>query len=120
VSRAIPALVALAFVTIGVGALLAPHAASRQYGIVLDDARALALIRAMGARDLLIGVLVLLLLVAGRSDLLALGLAASAGVALLDLAVVWRDPAGRRAARWLHAGGAAGLLVTAGFLALGR
>ena len=117
-SLAIPALVAFAFIAIGAGALLAPRAASRQYGIVLDDVRALALIRAMGVRDLLIGVFVLLLLVAGRSDLLALGLAASAGVALLDLAVVWRDPAGRRPARWLHAGGAVGLLVAALALAV--
>jgi hypothetical protein len=116
---ALPTLVAFAFIAIGGGALLAPRIASQQYGIVLDDARALALIRAMGVRDLLIGVFVLLLLVAGRSDLLALGLAASAGVALLDLAVVWRDPAGRRAACWLHAGGAVGLLIAALALAAG-
>jgi hypothetical protein len=115
-------LAALAWIAIGAGALAAPRTASAQFGIVLDDPRALAFIRAMGARDVLIGVFAALLLLGGaeRRELLALAFAASAGVALLDLAVVSRDPAGRQAARWLHGGGAAGLLVTAGLIAAER
>jgi hypothetical protein len=51
------ALVALLLIAVGAGALLVPRMASQQFGIVLDDPRALGFIRAIGARDLLIGVL---------------------------------------------------------------
>ena len=120
IGLALAGLVALALIGIGVGALLAPGAASRQYGIVLDDARALAFIRAMGVRDLLIGVLVLLLASTERRGLLALGVAASAAVALLDFAVVSRDGAARRSPGVLHGLGAIGLLIAALVIATGR
>ncbi len=113
-------LVALGLIGIGVGALVAPLASSRQYGIVLDDARGLAFIRAMGVRDLVIGVLVLLLVGTGRPGLLALGMAASAAVALLDFAVVSADPSARPKARLLHGAGALALLVAALVIATGR
>jgi hypothetical protein len=121
---ALTGLVALALIGIGVGALAAPRTASRQFGIVLDDPRALAFLRAMGVRDLVIGVLLLLLIAAGRRELLALGVAASVAVAVLDLAVVSRDrPAGavpaRAGARLLHGAGALGLGVLALVIALG-
>ena len=122
-------LVVFGLIGIGVGALVAPRAASRQYGILLDDARSLAFIRAMGVRDLVIGVFVLLLASTGRRDLLALGMAASAAVALLDFAVVSGDrapgatpaqAATRSPARLLHGGGAIALLVAALVIATGR
>jgi hypothetical protein len=106
-------LIALGLIGIGVGALAAPRAASRQYGIAVDEPRALALIRAMGVRDLVLGALVLLLAAAGRRDLLALGIAISALVALLDFAVVAAEPASRRSARLLHAGGGLAVLLVA-------
>jgi hypothetical protein len=112
-------LVALGLIGIGVGALVAPRASSRQYGVVPDDPRALALFRAMGVRDLVIGVLVLLLLAAARRDLLALGIAASSAIALLDFAVVSRDAPQASTARLLHGGGALGLLSAALVIALG-
>jgi hypothetical protein len=114
---ALAGLVALGLLAIGAGALVAPRAASRQYGIPFDDARALALIRAMAVRDVVIGVLLLLLASAGRRDLLAWGLLASAAIAALDFAVVSRErpPAGRAPLlpRLLHAAGALGLLLAA-------
>ena len=113
-------LVALGWLGIGVGALAAPRAASRQYGIVIDDVRSLAFIRAMGVRDLVIGVLVLLLASTGRQGLLALGMAASAAIALLDFAVVSGDRAARPNARLVHGGGAIALLVAALVIATGR
>jgi hypothetical protein len=121
---ALTGLVALALIAIGVGALAAPRTASRQFGIVLDDPRALAFLRAMGVRDLVIGVLLLLLIAGGRRELLALGVAASAAVAVLDFAVVSRDwPTGaaraRAGARLLHGAGALGLLLIALVIALG-
>ena len=112
-------LAALGWIGIGVGALVAPRIASGQYGIVLPDPRALAFIRAMGVRDVLIGVFAVLLLWSGRTDLVALGVGASALVALLDWWAVARDPAPRRAAVLLHAGGAAGVLLAAVLIALG-
>jgi hypothetical protein len=120
IGLALAILVAFALVAIGVGALLAPRAASHQYGIAHDDPRALALIRAMGVRDLVLGALVLLLAATGRRDLLALGLAASVLVAALDFAVVSADPSARRNARILHGGGALLVLAVALLIATGR
>ena len=120
IGLALAGLVALALIGIGAGALVAPRAASQQYGIVLEDARSLAFIRAMGVRDIGIGVLVLLLASTGHRDLLALGVAASAAVAGLDLAVVTRDGAARRSSRVLHGVGAIGLLIVALVIATGR
>jgi hypothetical protein len=78
----------------------------------------------MGVRDLVIGVLLLLLAAAGRRELLALGMAASAAIAVIDLLVVSRDrpPGGARLpprARLLHGTGALGLLGAALVIALG-
>ena len=89
--------IVLGLLGIGVGALVAPRASARQYGIVLDDSRALALIRAMGVRDLVIGVLLLLLASTERRGLLACGMVASAAIAVVDFVVVSRDrpPASR-------------------------
>ena len=119
IGRVLATLVALGLIGIGLGALAAPRASSRQYGIVLDDPRALALFRAMGVRDLVIGVLVLLLAAAARRDLLALGMAASAVVAVLDFVVVTSDAPKAATARLLHGGGALGLLAAALVIALG-
>jgi hypothetical protein len=102
--------VALCLFGIGVGALAAPRASSRQYGIAAEDASALAFIRAMGARDLVIGALLLLLAAAERGELLAWGLIASAGIAGVDFAVV--SAAGARlSSRLLHGLGGIGLVV---------
>ena len=51
------AIVALSLVAIGAGAIVAPRMFAMQYGIELDDPRALGFLRAMGVRDLAIGVL---------------------------------------------------------------
>ena len=112
IGLAVAALVALLLIGIGAVALVAPRRSLQQYGIVLDDPRALAFIRAMGVRDLVIGVLLLLLAGAGRREILAWGMAASAAIALVDYAVVSAAGA-RRAARALHAIGGIGVLVAA-------
>lgn len=116
---AVTALVALGLIGIGIGALFAPRLSSRQYGIVLADPRALAFIRAMGVRDLVMGVLLLLLAGAGRRELLAWGMAASAAIALVDYAVVSAAGA-RAAARAVHAIGGIGVLIAALVIATGR
>jgi hypothetical protein len=116
---AVAALVALALIGVGVGALVAPRRFLQQYGILLDDPRALAFIRAMGVRDLGIGILLLLLAGAGSRGLLAWGMAASALIAFVDYAVV--SAAGARpAARALHAIGGIGVLAAALVIAMVR
>ena len=116
---ALTGIVALGLLGLGVGALLAPRLSARQYGISLADPRALAYIRAMGVRDLVLGVVLLLLAATERRGLLAAAVAVSALVAIVDFAVVAKDGAPARA-RLLHAGGALGLLAIALVVASGR
>ena len=126
VGSILSALVILSLVAIGLGAIAAPQRAWAQYGIVLDDPRALAFVRAMGVRDAVIaGLLALMALERARSAL-AWGIALAALIALTDFLVVRVDrrAVAAGAARMdatlaLHAGGAIGLLLTAAALLAG-
>lgn len=119
---------ALSLLGIGTGAIVAPAFSSGQYGIVVADARAHAYLRAMGARDLVLGIVLALLMALGSSALLAASVAACALVAIVDFAVVFADhrpaaaPTGvpRGLSLTMHAGGAIGLLAAALLVALGR
>lgn len=119
---------AAGLVAIGVGALVAPRMASVQYGIVLDDPRALAFIRAMGVRDVMIGVVLALLAAAGASVALGWAMSSAALVAAVDYLVVSTDaPATSRdvtrarvRARLLHGGSAVVLVAAAVLLLTGR
>jgi hypothetical protein len=109
---AIAALVASGLIGIGIAALAMPRRVSQLFGIGLDDPRALAFIRAMGVRELGMGILLLLLAWAERRELLPWGLAAAALIAFVDYAVVSAAGASR-AARALHAIGGIAVLVAA-------
>ena len=85
----------VSIVAVGVAALAAPRRSAAVYGIVLDDQRALAFIRAMGARDLVIGGLLAIIAFQRRVGALGWGLCLTAVVALVDYVVVTAD---RRAA----------------------
>ncbi len=102
----------LAFVFIGIGALLAPGFSSMQYGLPTTDRAALALIRAVGARDLVLGIIVLGLLATRDRSALALVLGASTLVAIGDATAVLtgRNDAGPRQLA-VHAAGAAALAI---------
>jgi hypothetical protein len=52
------AVVVSALVLVGIGGVVTPRPFASQYGIVVDDPRALAFVRAMGIRDVVIGMLV--------------------------------------------------------------
>lgn len=112
-------LVAAALLAIGVGAIVAPRMSSAQYGLPLDDARALQWVRALGVRDIAIGLVVLALLVMGEARALCWTIGLSAVVAVGDLTIVglgarplpWRSVA-------LHGAGAVGMLVTAALVHL--
>ena len=119
--------IALGLVGIGVGALVAPGMSAGQYGIAVADPRALAYLRAMGVRDLVLGIVIALVLALGSAALLAASVAACALVALVDFALVLVDPrpatsppgAPRVLSLTLHAGGALGLIGAALLVALG-
>ena len=118
-------LIVVSLLALGLGVLVAPRKSSEQYGIVLDDPRALALLRAMGVRDAVIGGLLALMVLARAREMLAWGIAVTASIAVVDYLVVTADRrittshTGLDAARLLHAGGAVGLLVTAAALLAG-
>lgn len=121
IGQSLTALVVVALVAIGVGGLAAPRRASDEYGVVLDDARALGLIRAMAVRDLVLGVLLGLLALTATRAILALAMCLTALVAAVDLVVVTADRigtsrSGMNRASLLHGGGLTGLLVAAGVL----
>jgi hypothetical protein len=127
VGSTLSAVVVASLVAVGVGALVAPARASAQYGIVLDDPRALAFVRAMGVRDLVLGGLLGLLLYVGARVGLGCGLVLTAIVATVDLAVVRADArrmgsagASLAVARLVHGAGAlmllaVGITVLAGY-----
>lgn len=119
------ALIVVSLLSLGVGVLVAPRRSSEQYGIVLDDPRAFAFLRAMGVRDAVIGGLLALMALAREREMLGWGIVVTASIAVADFLVVTADrritgTTGRPdAARLLHAGGAVGLLVTAAVLLAG-
>jgi uncharacterized protein DUF4267 len=114
-------------VAVGVGALAAPRRSATLYGIALDDERALAFVRAMGARDLVIGGLLGVIAWPRPDGPLGWGLCLTAVVAVVDYVVVTADrratitraPARAMDARVLHAMGAAGLMLAGGLLLAG-
>ncbi len=111
----------VAFFAIGVGALLAPGISSVQYGLPATDRAALALVRAIGARDVVLGIIVLLLLARRNRGALELVLAASILAAAGDAAAVssGRDDAGPRQLA-VHFSGAAGLFAAWQLVRSGR
>jgi hypothetical protein len=119
------ALVIVSLLLLGLGVLVAPRRSSEQYGIVLDDPRAFAFLRAMGVRDAVIGGLLALIAFTQAREVLGWGMGVTAAIAVGDFLFVTADrritrTTGRPdAARLLHAGGAVGLLVTAAALLAG-
>jgi hypothetical protein len=124
---ALSAAIILSLVAVGFGALWAPRPWASLYGIVLDDRRALAFIRAMGVRDIVIGGLLAVIAYQRARTALGWGLFLTAVVALADYVIVAAD---RRAAtpgsrahamdtRVLHATSTVGLVVAACLLLAG-
>jgi hypothetical protein len=124
---ALSAVIIVSLVAIGFGALSVPRRWAALYGIVLDDPRALAFVRAMGVRDLVIGGLIAVIAFQRRREALGWGLCLAAVVALADYVVVTADrraatpgsPAHAMDTRVLHATGAVGLVLAGGLLLAG-
>jgi hypothetical protein len=103
---------AAAFIGIGLGALLAPATSSQQYGLATEDATALAFVRALGVRDLVLGLLLLAFSLARAHDAVAVVAEFSALVGLSDFLIV-ASSRGKQAGRnlLLHGVGTIGLLA---------
>ena len=99
------------FIAIGGGAVAAPRFSAGQYGLPCDaDADALAFVRATGARDVLLGGLILASL--GERAALRRTLAWSSLVGLIDAGIVFARR-GPRFAHVFHLGGFAALALAA-------
>jgi hypothetical protein len=110
-----------AFLALGMGGLIAPGMSSTQYGLPTADRAALALVRALGARDLVLGIIVLTLLARRDRGALALVLGVSTIAAAGDAVAVagGRRDAGPRQLS-VHVGGAAALLAAWQLVRSGR
>jgi hypothetical protein len=100
--------VGITLVAIGLGALLAPRLSSRPLGLPVDDRNGRALVRALGARDLILGGIVLASL--DEPAMLRRVFGWSAVLGFLDAAVVV-STRGPQPALILHLGGAAAVWV---------
>jgi Domain of unknown function (DUF4267) len=120
----IAVLVVVALVGIGVGGLLSPRRAGVEFGVALDDPRAAGLVRAMAVRDLAIGAVLAVLVVARERELAGLAMWLVVVIPVADLLVVRADRraaphAMRDRATLVHAAGAVGLAVAGGVLLAG-
>ncbi len=98
------------FVLIGAGALIAPGISAGQYGLPTTDPTALALVRALGARDVAIGGAIL----ANHDDRPALaGICFWATVAALTDAAAVASVRGLRPQHAIHLSGALALALAA-------
>jgi hypothetical protein len=114
-------LLAFGLCALGVGALIAPKPSSRGYGLPSTDPDALTFIRAMGARDLVLGLIVGGLAKPGSRAGLNSAVAATALVAAADFALVApSDTKESRSALLVHGSGVAGLFVLWMILRSGR
>ncbi len=110
---------ALAFVAIGLGALSAPRSSSRGYGLPAGDATSLGYVRALGARDLALGLVLLSL--PDEPRVLARSVASCTVVAAADLLII-AAKSGRKAwkSSLTHLLGAACLAWSTALLYAGR
>ena len=89
IGSALCALVALAFISLGVGSYVAPGALAENYGLPVSNATEVAYLRAVGTRDLVLGLLVAKFLLSDDSrPALRTTIAVSVLVAASDFSVV--------------------------------
>jgi len=113
--------VALAFLGVGAAAAFAPKTLAKNYGIPTVDEAAFAYIRAVGARDAVLGLIVFALAATRDFDALALALAlcALAGAADFSIVLGARGLAARTSLT-IHGAGTIGLVVAALLVRAGR
>ncbi len=115
--NALSALVALSLVAIGAGAFIAPRASAGQYGLPVDDAIGASYVRALGSRDLLLGLIIGSSLARGaprRTLGTTISLCALTGMA--DFILVMTTPGALRKRLPVHAVGILGLVALGALL----
>jgi hypothetical protein len=104
--------VAAGLLAIGAGAVVAPKPSSRGYGMPSDDPVALAFVRAMGTRDIALGLIVAALCRPDARTGLTAAIGATALVAGTDFALVAGSEAPEaERALFVHGGGVAALAL---------
>ena len=119
IGSALSALVALAFIALGIGSYVAPKKLAENYGLPISSATEIAYLRALGTRDLVLGLLVARFLLAAESrGALRSTIAVSAIVAAADFSAVFgvRRAAAKQALA-IHGSGIVGLLLIRELLA---
>lgn len=114
IGKTLCALGAIALGALGIGAILAPAAMTRGYGVPSDDSGALDFVRAVGARDIVLGAIVGAVLFGGERKTLAATMLCCSLVGLADFLIV-RNARHEEAAVALaiHTSGFAGCSVVA-------
>jgi hypothetical protein len=88
IGKTLAALGALAIATLGGGAVLAPAAMTRGYGVPSDDPGALEYVRAVGARDIVLGAIIGAVLIRGDQRTLSATMLCCSLVGLADFLIV--------------------------------
>ena len=112
--------VAASFLALGAGAFAAPRALAENYGIPLTDDAALAYVRGLGARDAVLGFIIIALLVRREHSALATTVGFSALVGASDFALVVAARRGDAPSSLaIHGIGTLGLLAVSGLVRSG-
>lgn len=111
-------LLAAAIVFIGARFLLAPRVAAAGYGVLpdLDQPGAGAYLSVKGIRDIAMGLVVSILMVAGATHLVGWVMLAATIIPCADAAIVLRNGGSKSIAWGIHGGTAAVMLVTTALL----
>lgn len=106
-------LIAAAIIVIGARFLVAPRVAAAGYGVPADAG---AYLGVKGVRDIASGLIVVVLLAAGATQLLGWVLFAATIIPLADAVIVLRNGGAKSIAWGVHGGTAAVMVVTAALL----
>jgi len=88
IGSVLSALVALSFFSLAAGALVAPTELAENYGLPVTGEPAVAYVRALGARDAVLGILILRFLATGARGSLGATVGLSALVGASDFSIV--------------------------------
>lgn len=104
-------LAGIALLAVGAGALARPHGLAQSYGLPVEEPNGLNFVRATGARDVVLGAI--LIAVAYLHDPLALAVVIAAGLALslADFTIAFVGGGGIHRAHVTHIGGAIAFAV---------
>jgi Domain of unknown function (DUF4267) len=111
-------ILAAAIIVIGVRFLVAPRVAAAGYGVLpdLDQAGTRAYLSVKGVRDIATGLFVIILMIAGATQLVGWVMLAATIIPLADATIVLRNGGARSIAYGVHGGTAAVMLITTALL----